>query len=50
MFNHGYNHYKGGNARIAALSFLQCMKHGDIRIKPLLLLFICLAKAMLGRR
>jgi glycosyltransferase involved in cell wall biosynthesis len=50
MFNHGYNHYKAGNARIAALSFLQCMKLGDIRMKPLLLLFICVAKAMLVRR
>ncbi len=37
MFNHGYSHYKGGNARTAALSFLQCMKHGDIRAKSLLL-------------
>ena len=29
MFNHGYTHYKSGNPRMAALSFLQCMKHGD---------------------
>ena len=50
MFNHGYSHYKGGNARIAALSFLQCMKHGDIRVKPLLLFIVCLAKATLVRR
>jgi hypothetical protein len=50
MFNHGYSHYKVGNARVAALSFLQCMKHGDIRIKPLLLFFVCLAKAALVRR
>jgi glycosyltransferase involved in cell wall biosynthesis len=50
MFNHGYSHYKGGNARIAALSFLQCMKHGDIRVKPLLLFLVCLAKATLVRR
>ena len=47
MFNHGYSHYKGGNARIAALSFLRCMKHGDIGIKPLLLFLVCLAKAIL---
>lgn len=50
MFDHGYSHYKGGNARVAALSFLQCMKHGDIRIKPLLLFLVCLAKATLARR
>lgn len=49
MFNHGYNHYKRGNARIAALSFLQCMKHGDVRIKPGLLFLICFAKAILMR-
>jgi hypothetical protein len=50
MFNHGYSHYRGGNARIAALSFLQCMKHGDIGVKPLLLFLVCLAKATLVRR
>jgi hypothetical protein len=50
MFNHGYSHYKGGNARIAALSFLQCMKHGDIRVKPLLLFLASLAKAAFVRR
>lgn len=47
MFNHGYHHYKGGSARIAALSFLRCIRHGDIRIKPLLLFLVCIAKAML---
>ena len=47
MFNHGYTHYKSGNPRMAALSFLQCMKHGDIRTRPLLLFLVCLAKAML---
>ena len=50
MFNHGYAHYKGGNARIAAMSFLQCMKHGDIRIRPMLLFLVCAARAMLVRR
>jgi hypothetical protein len=49
MFNHGYSHYKGGNSRIAAQSFLQCMKHGDIRIKPLLMFLVCLAKAVRGK-
>lgn len=49
MFNHGYAHYKGGDARIAAASFLQCIQHGDIRIKPVLLFLACAAKAMLGR-
>jgi hypothetical protein len=50
MFNHGYSHYKGGNARIAAMSFLQCMKHGNIRIRPMLLFLVCAAKAMFVRR
>jgi glycosyltransferase involved in cell wall biosynthesis len=49
MFNHGYAHYKGGDARIAAASFRQCMRHGNIRIKPLLLFLACAARAMLAR-
>lgn len=50
MFNHGYSHYHSGNTRIAALSFLQCMKHGGIRMKPLLLFFLSLARTMIAWR
>jgi hypothetical protein len=49
MFNHAYAHYQRGDARVAAAAFLCCMRHGDIRIKPLLFLMICAARAVLGK-
>jgi glycosyltransferase involved in cell wall biosynthesis len=48
-FNHGYAHYRHGDARIGAASFLQCLRHGHRRIKSLLLLLACAGRAMLGR-
>jgi hypothetical protein len=49
MFNHGYTHYKHGDARIGAMSFLKCLRHGDMRLRPLLLLLVCAGKTMLRR-
>lgn len=48
MFNHGYAHYKHGDPRIGAASFLRCLRHGDWRVRPLLLLIVCAGKAVFG--
>jgi glycosyltransferase involved in cell wall biosynthesis len=46
MFNHGYTHYKNGDPRIAAASFLMAIKHGDVRFKSVLLLMISTTKSL----
>lgn len=48
MFNHGYAHYRYGDARIGVASFFRCLRHGDLRARPLLLLLACAGKALRG--
>jgi hypothetical protein len=50
MFNHGYAHYRNGDPRIAAASFLKAIQHGDIRFKSVLLLMISTTKSLFAAK
>lgn len=46
MFCHGYAHFRNGDPAIAAASFLRCLRHGDLRFKPMLLLLLSQMKRL----
>jgi glycosyltransferase involved in cell wall biosynthesis len=49
MFNHGYAHYRHGDPDIAAAAFLQAMRHGDLRVKCLLLALVSKTRSLFRR-